>query len=96
MRVGETNTLSVELTEKWNFREYLRRYTRTMAEQEPQVPQTSGSEPGNPPPAKMIRLENLEQTVLGLVKKGFEQASQPAGDQGGYPGHSDSQSAVGH
>ena len=49
-----------------------------MADQEPstsQVLQATGNESLNIPPAKMIRLEDSEKTVLGLVKKCLDQTT---------------------
>ena len=49
-----------------------------MADQEPsmsQVSQATGNESLNIPPAKMIRLEDLEKTVLGLVGKSLDQTT---------------------
>ena len=50
-----------------------------MTDQEPvgvDVSHGSGNDPADPPPAKMVRLDELEQTVMGLVKKSLEQAGQ--------------------
>ena len=55
--------------------EYINTETRIMADSEAttsQVSQASNNDSVNPPLAKMIRLDELEQTVLGLVKKTFE------------------------
>ena len=70
-----------------------------MADQEPstsQVLQATGNESLNIPPAKMIRLKDLEQTVLGLVKKSLNQATQQTGDRAVLPpGNRDNQATVG-
>ena len=70
-----------------------------MADQEPstsQVSQATGNEPLNIPLVKMIRLEDLEQTVLGLVKKNLDQTTQQTGDRAMLPsGNRDNQSTVG-
>ena len=69
-----------------------------MADQEPstsQVLQATGNELLNIPPAKMIRLEDLEQTVLGLVKKSLDQITQLTRDQAVLLlGNRDNQSTV--
>ena len=54
-----------------------------MADPEPskyQVSQATRNKSLNPPPAKMINLKELEQTVLGLVKKSLDQTTQQTGD----------------
>lgn len=60
-----------------------------------QISQASRDKPVNPPPAKMIRLEELEQTVVGLVKKSFKQAAHQTNDTGLLPRDGDTQSTVG-
>ena len=50
-----------------------------MTDQEPigvNVSHGSRNDPADPPPAKMVRLDELEQTVMGLVKKSLKQAGQ--------------------
>ena len=50
-----------------------------MTDQEPvgiDVSRGYGNDPADLPPAKMVRLDELEQTVMGLVKKSLEQAGQ--------------------
>ena len=80
--LGKTNTLSVEFKERSEFCEDI--YNKDiMADPEPSTPQisqASGDSSGNPPPVKMILLEELEQIVLGLVKKSCEQAYLQMGD----------------
>ena len=70
-----------------------------MADQEPsmsQVLQATRNESLNIPPAKMIRLEDLEKTVLGLVKKSLNQTTQQTGDRAVLPpGNRDNESTVG-
>ena len=54
-----------------------------MADQGPstfQVSQASRDESFTPPPAKMIHLEEVEQTVLEQVKKSFDQATKQTDD----------------
>ena len=47
-----------------------------MADTEATMSQTSNNSSVNPPLAKMIHLDELEQTVLGLVKKTFKEATK--------------------
>ena len=59
-----------------------------MVDQEPstcQVSQATGNESLNLPLVKMIHLEDLEQTVLRLVKKSLDQAAQQTGDRAVLP-----------
>ena len=65
-----------------------------MADSEATTSQVSEHNPINPPQPKMIRLDELEKTVLGLVKKIFVQASQ-TGDRGVPSTSSDVQSTLG-
>ena len=70
-----------------------------MADQEPstsQVLQATGNKLLNIPPAKMVCFEDLEQTVLRLVKKSLDQITQLTRDQAVLlPGNRDIQSTVG-
>ena len=60
-----------------------------------QVLQATGNESLNIPPAKMICLEDLEQTVLGLEKKSLNQTTKQTGDRAVLPpGNRDNQSTV--
>ena len=65
-----------------------------MADSEATASQVSDNNSVNPLQPKMIQLDELEQTVLGLVKKTFEQASQ-TGDRGVPPASRDVQLTIG-
>lgn len=96
MRCDEMNTLLVKFKERSEFCEIYNK--DIMADPEPSTPQisqASGDGSVNPPLAKMIHLEELEQTVLGLVKKSFKQAYLQTGDQGTLPGNRNTQAIVG-
>ena len=84
MHCGKMNMLSVEFKERSKFCETLWIYNMDiMADPEPSTPQisqASGDGSVIPPLVKMIGLEELEQTVLGLGKKSFEQAYLLTGD----------------
>ena len=70
-----------------------------MADQEPstsQVSQATRNKSLNIPTVKIIRLEDLEQTVLGLVKKSLDKTTQHTGERAVLPpGNMDNQSTVG-
>ena len=97
MHFGETNMLLV----KFKVKGFLMNiYVETRIMVDPEATMSQVSQPSNMnfvylPPAKMICLDKLEQTVLGLVKKTFEQASQHTGDQGVLSANMDIQSSIG-
>ena len=70
-----------------------------MGDQEPstsQVPQATGNESLDLPLAKVIHLNKLEQTVLGIVKKSLDRETQQTDDRAMLPlGNKDNQSTVG-
>ena len=63
--------------------------TRIIAKSKALTFQVSQNKPFNPPPAKMICLKQVEQIVLGLVKKTLEQASQQSWDRDVLSGNKD-------
>ena len=81
LHFGGSNTLSVELREKLReLRETIHFVTILCSEKDNGGSrafnvssfQATGNESLNIPPAKMICLEDLEKTVLGLVKKSLD------------------------
>lgn len=72
MHYGKMNMLSVGLKEGSEFCKILHLYKDIKVDPEPstsQISQASVNDSVNPPPVKMISLEELEQAMLGIAGK---------------------------